>query len=252
MDIAEAFRFFDRHIRKEGLGTGGATLLRRGRVLLARGRTDYVVHWDFQDGDATSIVADLVQSARTRSVDLIWRLYEGDGPPALGGVLERSGFLPLAGGELVARTTEGIAKRPASAIIIRKVDNDERLGDFLYVSKCAFGEPFELVEDQRQGLINLTGTQTFVAYLEGVPVGAAQLDTICSNPAALLRGGAVLPDYRGQGIYQALVNKRLLLSRERGVDLVFAEARPASRPILFKMGFVRVASGITWTFSASE
>ena len=54
---------------------------------------------------------------------------------------------------------------------------------------------------------------------------------------ATLWGGATLPEWRGQGIYRALVAQRTRLAAERGRRYMEVDASDDSRPILERLGF---------------
>ena len=57
-----------------------------------------------------------------------------------------------------------------------------------------------------------------------------------------LFGGATLPEYRGRGLYRATVAARARLARERGYRYLYVDALPTSRPILERLGFVRLTT----------
>lgn len=53
-----------------------------------------------------------------------------------------------------------------------------------------------------------------------------------------MMGGVVLPAFRGRGLYRALVDARLALARQRGIELATSLAKSdTSAPILERMGF---------------
>lgn len=54
-------------------------------------------------------------------------------------------------------------------------------------------------------------------------------------------GGGTLPEYRGRGVFRALVSHRAVLARDRGFRYLQVDALPASRPILERMGFHAMA-----------
>lgn len=64
------------------------------------------------------------------------------------------------------------------------------------------------------------------------------------EPEALLHGGAVLPAFRGRGIYSRLFEARMMDALARGLKWVAVDAAPMSRPILEAKGFERLDS--TW------
>jgi GNAT superfamily N-acetyltransferase len=79
----------------------------------------------------------------------------------------------------------------------------------------------------------------FVAYAGGVPAAAAAYQPFARS--AFLMGGVVLPQFRGRGLYRALVHARLAHARSLGIELATTHAREASSaPILEKLGFATV------------
>ena len=81
----------------------------------------------------------------------------------------------------------------------------------------------------------------FVARAEGVPVGAAWVTYLPESDFASLWGGSVLEQYRGRGVYGALLAARAIEARERGRLFLMIDASPMSRPIVESLGFTAVA-----------
>jgi len=77
----------------------------------------------------------------------------------------------------------------------------------------------------------------YLAHCDGVPVGTAGLAYRPALDAIYLTGGNVLPEYRGRGVYRALVAARV--ADARGARLAATHARvQTSAPILERLGFV--------------
>jgi GNAT superfamily N-acetyltransferase len=66
-----------------------------------------------------------------------------------------------------------------------------------------------------------------------------------------LFGGGTLPQWRGRGIYRALVAYRARLAAARGYRYLQVDASPASRPILERLGFACLALTTPYTWSPS-
>jgi hypothetical protein len=85
--------------------------------------------------------------------------------------------------------------------------------------------------------------RVYAAYLNAVadPVACGYVSYYPDQPIALLCGGATLPDYRGRGVYKAVLAKRLNDIRKDGVQtvIVLADQR-TSAPICAKAGFTKV------------
>jgi GNAT superfamily N-acetyltransferase len=81
--------------------------------------------------------------------------------------------------------------------------------------------------------------QLFVARLDGVV--AASASTVLREDSGYLMGANVLPDYRGRGVYRALLAGRLAALRQVGMPLATTHAREqTSAPMLDHLGFETV------------
>jgi GNAT superfamily N-acetyltransferase len=85
----------------------------------------------------------------------------------------------------------------------------------------------------------------------GLVVSAAWVRFVPDTGFATLWGGATRPDWRGQGIYRALVAYRANLATLRGCTYVQVDAMPMSRPILERLGFVAVTTTTPYVFTPS-
>jgi GNAT superfamily N-acetyltransferase len=85
----------------------------------------------------------------------------------------------------------------------------------------------------------------------GPIVSAAWVRYIPGTGFATLWGGATRPDWRGRGIYRALVAYRAWLAVERGYTYLQVDAMPMSRPILERLGFVAVTTTTPYVFTPS-
>ncbi len=76
----------------------------------------------------------------------------------------------------------------------------------------------------------------FLARWDGEP--AATAGAALHPRSVYMIGGVVLPAFRGRGLYRALVDARLALARQRGIELSTSLAKSdTSAPILERMGF---------------
>ncbi len=73
------------------------------------------------------------------------------------------------------------------------------------------------------------------------PVCAARIEFSPGTEFAGLWGGGTHPQWRGRGIYRALVRYRAELAASRGYKYLTVDASPDSRPILERVGFTRLA-----------
>jgi GNAT superfamily N-acetyltransferase len=103
---------------------------------------------------------------------------------------------------------------------------------FVDLHERVFGRRYELDPDSVH----------VVAFVDGAPVSGGRIDFAGASVFAGLFGGATVPELRGRGLYRATVAKRAELARERGVPWLYVDALPTSRPILERLGFVRLTA----------
>jgi GNAT superfamily N-acetyltransferase len=88
-----------------------------------------------------------------------------------------------------------------------------------------------------------------VAMAGDEPVSSARIDFYAGTEFAGLFGGGTLPQWRGRGIYRALVAYRARLATARGYRYLQVDASAESRPILERLGFACVAMTTPYTWS---
>lgn len=105
---------------------------------------------------------------------------------------------------------------------------------------AAFGHEPAPRQDGRFADARADPRRRFVlARVDGEPAGAGWATVY--EDGAFLNGGAVVPRFRGRGVYRALVAARLQMARDAGVAGVGVQALPeTSGPILARLGFVEV------------
>jgi GNAT superfamily N-acetyltransferase len=78
-----------------------------------------------------------------------------------------------------------------------------------------------------------------MASYDGKPAAVASYMAFARS--AYLIGGVVLPEFRGKGLYRALVASRLRDAATRRLSLATSHAMAdTSAPLLLRMGFVEV------------
>jgi len=121
----------------------------------------------------------------------------------------------------------------------RRVDTDNGVAEFAQISLDAWGFPPPILNDPSiaeppPGLF-VAHTATY-ASARAEPAGAGGYTL--EGEVARMWGGAVLPAYRGFGVYRALIVARLNDARGRGASLGLVHAETAtSSPLLQRMGF---------------
>jgi ribosomal protein S18 acetylase RimI-like enzyme len=186
-----------------------------------------------------------------------WKVYGHDVPSDLGSRLAAAGFVAGEGEALMVfdLRKEWRADRRAAApplpVEIRRVTNVAGVTDAVSTARAAFGRAARWQTARTAEYLLRLGDSSFalyVAYVEGRPVASARAEFPVGRSFAGLWGGGTSSEYRGHGIYRALVRARAEEARRRGYRYLRVDARETSRPILERLGFIPLASIVEWTF----
>jgi len=144
----------------------------------------------------------------------------------------------LAGMSLTDLSTP-IAVNPA--VRVKEVSMPEALAETDVMAR-AYGLPVDvmrLFNEIVAGSADRIRTRVYFASLDGdTPVAWSYLAYVAESPTVLLGGAATLEEYRGHGVYTALVAQRLADARADGRTSAIVQAdRKTSAPICAKLGF---------------
>jgi GNAT superfamily N-acetyltransferase len=188
------------------------------------------VLWRPDDGQ----VEPLVKRMRELPGHVEWKYYSHDGPE----LRERL----LAAG-LEAEDEETVVVAEAASIPPPPGDVELRVvtDEFVDLAAEVFGDRFDLPDR----------AVAVVAVVDGKAVSGGRVDFEDGVEFAGLFGGITLPEYRRRGLYRATVAKRAELARERGYRGLYSDALPTSRPILERLGFVRLTTTTPFVIPAA-
>jgi GNAT superfamily N-acetyltransferase len=182
-----------------------------------------------------------------------WKLHGHDLPRDLPDRLRSAGFVPEPQETLLAAHAAAIA---ADAVVPRGVALREvtTRADFERVAEL---EASIWGEEHRAGVgvtlasrraLDPHSLSVFVAEAGGEVVAAGWL-RIRDETFALLQGGATLREWRGRGVYRALVARRAALAAARGCRYLLVDASDDSRPILERLGFAALTTTTPFMWS---
>jgi GNAT superfamily N-acetyltransferase len=179
------------------------------------------------DGDVERVVAWM----REQPGYVEWKYYEHDGPE-LAARLRALGLVPDAEETVLVAEASALASPPADVDV--RVARDA----FVDLAATVFGRRHELPPE----------SVAVVAFVDGEPVSGGRVDLEDDTDFAGLYGGVTLPEHRSRGLYRATVAKRAEIARGRGYRWLYVDALPTSRPILERLGFVKLTSTTPFTF----
>lgn len=221
------------------------------------GHGGFVGYRDLGGLDGTQLdelIARQVRVFAGRGEAFEWKLHGHDRPADLAERLVAMGFVP--------EEMETVVIAPVSAVAGEVLVPDgvtlRQVGERADLDRIGAMEE-AIWRDDRAGwladgleaeyAVDPDAMAIVVAEAEGEVVCAGWVRFVQGTDFATLWGGGTLPEWRGRGIYRAIVAYRANLAAERGFSHLQVDASADSRPILERLGFVPVTTTtpFVWT-----
>lgn len=170
-----------------------------------------------------------------------WKTRGHDRPEDLPQRLVAAGFEPEEQETVLIGLAERYANRsPAlpSDLVLRETTSPEDYDRIAEMNTAVWGEDMGW-------LAEMLRTETQIVYVVeagDTVVSAAWIRFVPGTDFAGLWGGSTLEDFRGRGIYKALVAVRAADAVDNGHKYLQVDASDDSRPILERLGFVAVTT----------
>lgn len=202
---------------------------------------NFVLFSRFADKHADDAISEQISHYRSQHLSFEWKVYEHDSPPDLRERLIIQGFRPRDRDVVMVmnvRDAQPRLLRPPH-VDVRRLTDIAELPYLTSVLSQVYGIDFGYLErllgdDLRQ---RPYFSSIYMAYAEGDLAGVGWIQFPVRSQFASLWGGTVLPEYRGRGIYRALLAVRLQEAIRRGYGLLTIEAPRSCRGLSEKFGF---------------
>jgi GNAT superfamily N-acetyltransferase len=209
----------------------------------------YVMFARLPAASAESLIHAEIAHFDTIGRSFEWKWHALDAPADLPDRLAECGFVadePEA--LLVMRTDAGAARAlaaaaPTAPVAIRRVGVDigvaQGVRTAVELQERIWGRRFDWLEAELSAAFAdpATAFELVLAHAGAEVIGCGTLVGPAGARSANLHAGALLPEWRGRGLYSALLGARLRTALAWGVDAVHVDAAPMSRPILERKGF---------------
>jgi hypothetical protein len=204
-----------------------------------------------RDLDALIMEQREVFAARGEAVE--WKTRGHDEPPDLPARLVAAGFVPEDRETVVIGLAERMAIEPVlpDDVSLRQA---HEIADFVRIAAMeseVWDEDLTWMAGDLQARVDAAPNECVVLMVEaqGRVTAAAWLVFKSGSDFAGLWGGSTVRQWRGRGIYRALVAERAQLACARAVRYLQVDASDASRPILLRLGFeaVTTTTPYVWT-----
>ncbi len=182
-----------------------------------------------------------------------WKTWGHDEPADLTGRLRDAGFVPEPQETVLIGLAEKLAVEPAvpDGITLRQVTEDHDMRAIADMETAVWGQDLSWLGEHliRRTALAPDEIVVMVADAGGEVVSAAWVTFRKGTDFAGLLGGSTLREWRGRGIYRALVADRARHAVARGVRYLHVDASDESAPILRRLGFqaVTTTTPYVWT-----
>ncbi|MGW1876722.1 GNAT family N-acetyltransferase [Streptomyces sp. NPDC001975] len=191
-------------------------------------------------------------AARGEAVE--WKTRGHDDPADLPDRLRAAGFVPEPRETVVIAQVEDLAVPfPAlpPEVSLRRVTADADLHRIAALETAVWGEDMAWIAGYLRGRLAVEpdDNEVYVAEAAGQVVSAAWVAFRPGTDFAMLLGGSTLAEWRGKGVYRALVALRATRAAARNAPYLLVEASDDSAPILKRLGFraVTTTTPYVWT-----
>ncbi|MFC8126940.1 GNAT family N-acetyltransferase [Streptomyces sp. NPDC057302] len=253
MDLEAVLAAYDRQIRRGAQAdSAGVCVERVGAVVRQTGAAhDWNgVHWaDVDAATADAVIAEQVRHYGSLGREFEWKLHSHDSPADLADRLLAAGFVPEPAETMLVAEVADLPTEPVLPEGVRLLPVTDAAGARLMADAhdVAFGEDSSDLGERlaKRVLAQLTETPdtivAVVAMAGDVPVSSARMEFCPGTDFAGLWGGGTAPEWRGKGIYRALIAHRTRIAAERGYRYLQVDATEDSRPILQRLGFEQLS-----------
>ncbi|WP_333768447.1 GNAT family N-acetyltransferase [Streptomyces sp. IBSBF 2435] len=266
MNPAEVLALFDAQLRRDAPPETPTTRIdRTAGVVRQVGAAPHdwcgILWSDLDETTADAAIAAQLHWLRTdpeaAGREFEWKTYSHDLPADLGERLAAAGFEPEAPETLMVAEIDEVAELTRDAALpagirLEPVTDAAGVEMAAAVHEQAFGTSAERLRDRMLDQITeRRDTVSIVLAMAGdVPVCAARMEFCPGTAFAGLWGGGTVKEWRGKGIYRALVAHRARIAASHGYRFLQVDASDDSRPILRRLGFAALSVTTPYLFTA--
>jgi len=263
METAELLALFDKEqrieIRVPGMQREATPRVIRHVSLPDAPGEGFVLYSCLKAGEVDAAIREQIAYFDGIGQAFEWKVFDHDTPPDLVDRLRAHGFeiedpeavMVLDLDEASPALTQPVSQK------VRRLDDPTQLTLVLEIQERVWGEEMGWLAERLADEMRRDGDNVciYIAYADGVPACSGWVRFHPPTQFASLNGGSTLLEYRGRGLYSALLAVRVQEALRRGARFLTIDASPMSRPIVAKHGFrlLSYAHACNWsTDSAAQ
>ncbi|TCO50490.1 hypothetical protein EV646_102564 [Kribbella antiqua] len=191
-------------------------------------------------------------AAKRQSVE--WKLRGHDLPADLPDRLRAAGFEPEEQETVLIAESADIVERlrgreSVHGVVLRLTSEPGDFAKIAAMESTVWGEDWSWLADDLVRRQAAGDTDIYLAEANGQVVSAAWAVHKKGTDFTGLWGGSTLADWRGKGIYKALVAVRAARALELGHKYLQVDASDDSSPILQRLGFIPVTTTTPYVYT---
>jgi GNAT superfamily N-acetyltransferase len=232
---------YDQQVRRRAPWNGAEFDDHVNRTILPAWRG---VTWsELNDSNADAVIAREIERFAGLG-EFEWKYYSYDTPTDLPDRLRAAGFVPDPTETLLIADVATLPHESPlpEGVEMREVVDEGGSAALMRVSEEGFGEASETFGRQVLADIRAGTTRAVVAYAGDRPISMGRVELYAGTEFGGLFGGATVPDWRGRGVFRAVVAQRTAWAAEAGRRYLQTDASDDSRPILERLGFIPVGT----------
>jgi ribosomal protein S18 acetylase RimI-like enzyme len=238
-------------LRRAGRGAAPPARIERDGAVVRylndseEGGWEAVLWADLDTSTADAQIAHELAVFGARGRRFEWKHHAYDRPADLPARLIAAGFEPEEEEALMVAEIESLAAEVTvpEGVRLVPVENPADVDLVVSVHNEVFGIDHSWLRREMLARLDTPEAGSAVLAMAGDrPVCSARVEFHQGTGFASLWGGGTLPEWRGRGIYRALVAYRARLAAERGYRYLQVDSSPDSQPILGRLGFVRLTT----------
>jgi GNAT superfamily N-acetyltransferase len=253
---------YDEQIRRHPEVAGGSIVVERDpaivRVMAADDGWVGVTFSDLDPDTADEVIASQVRrfALLDQPAEWEWKHYSHDHPVDLPQRLRSAGLTPgPSEALLVARVADlDLEVRPLAGVELVAVEDQQGIDSLVSVHDAVFGGDHSHIGRALAAQLprDPSPVAAILAVADGLPVSSGRVEFTHGTDFASLWGGGTLPEWRGRGIFRALVAHRAALAADAGFQYLQVDASADSQPILRRLGFIDLATTTPFQYDARD
>lgn len=251
MDAEGLLRVYDVELRTDAETPGAVDVRRHGplRLVTFAGGRGFVTYADLVGaGPLDELVGEALEvlTADGTITRIEWKTRGHDHAPGLHEALLVHGFVPDETEAVMMGETAALAHagEPPPGVTLRRVHAEADVRAACEHAGVVFDDPPDsgYADAILARLARDDGTEMWVAEADGQIVSSGRLEPVAGSQVAGIWGGGTSVEWRGRGVYRALVAARARSALRTGRTILHSDSTPMSEPILARAGLMKVST----------